>query len=48
VYDFVAEEELPPTDKPFNVNKKREPPSPKTQILNEDSRVKPNVVFVLG
>lgn len=50
-YDATCDEEMPPTDRPWNVYKKGIAPAPKVVIHHFDPRrpcPKPNVVFVLG
>jgi len=50
-YDITGEDELPPTDREWNVYKKGVAPSPVVQIHYFDPRLpcpKPNVVFILG
>lgn len=50
-YEITCEDDLPPTDKEWNVYKKGVPPAPKVAVHHYDPRLpcpKPNVVFVLG
>jgi adenylate kinase family enzyme len=50
-YDITAEDELPPTDRAWNVYKKGVAPAPKVVLHHFDPREpcpKPNVVFILG
>ncbi len=50
-YDATCDDELPPTDREWNVYKKGVAPAPKVVIHHFDPRKpcpKPNVVFVLG
>ncbi len=50
-YDITCEDELPPTDRAWNVYKKGVAPAPKVEIHYVDPREPcpaPNVVFVLG
>jgi len=50
-YDFVCEDELPPTEGQWHVYKKGVAPAPKVVIHHHDPRLpcpEPNIVFVLG
>lgn len=50
-YETTCEDELPPTDREWNVYKKGVAPAPKVVLQHHDPRLpcpKPNVVFVLG
>lgn len=50
-YEITCEDELPPTDRAWNVYKKGVAPAPRVVIYHYDPRLpcpKPNVVFVLG
>ncbi|MBP7777572.1 MAG: hypothetical protein KA371_10620 [Acidobacteria bacterium] len=50
-YDISSEEEMPPTDREWNVYKKGVAPAPQVVVHYHDPRQpcpKPNVVFVLG
>lgn len=50
-YEITCEDELPPTDREWNVYKKGVAPAPKVVLHHYDPRQpcpKPNVVFVLG
>ena len=50
-YDITCEDEVPPTDREWNVYKKGVAPAPKVEVHYFDPREpcpKPNVVFVLG
>lgn len=50
-YEITCEDELPPTDREWNVYRKGVAPAPKVVIHHHDPRQpcpKPNVVFVLG
>ena len=50
-YEITCEDEMPPTDREWNVYKKGVAPAPKVVLHHTDPRLpcpKPNVVFVLG
>lgn len=50
-YELTCDDELPPTDREWNVYKKGVAPAPKVELHHFDPRKpcpKPNVVFVLG
>ena len=50
-YEITCEDEMPPTDKAWNIYKKGVAPAPKVVLHHYDPRLpcpKPNVVFVLG
>ncbi|MDB4473392.1 nucleoside monophosphate kinase [Opitutaceae bacterium] len=50
-YEITCEDEMPPTDREWNVYKKGVAPAPKVVLHHSDPRLpcpKPNVVFVLG
>ena len=50
-YDITCEDEVPPTDREWNVYKKGVAPAPKVEVHYFDPREpcpKPNVVFILG
>jgi UMP-CMP kinase len=50
-YEITCEDEMPPTDREWNVYKKGVAPAPKVVLHHYDPRLpcpKPNVVFVLG